>query len=156
MLKQQFLTSLTDTFAIFTGVGQQQYDNFGDLRIEAGGAGQAVYKFVKFTGTLASAIGDFMCYTDTSAQIVDGTNSALPAGVAQAAVAGGAVAGVMWIQVQGKVTMNTPTATTAGFALTSQGAANKSLKVRAAVTDNLAGYALNNAATLVMLQLPTG
>lgn len=156
MLKQQFLTSLTDTFVIFTGVGQPQYDNLGDLRIEAGGAGQAVYKFVRFTGTTVTAIGDFLCYTDTSLQIADGANAAVAAGVAQAAVPGGA-AGVQWIQVAGKATLNTnfSTAPAAGNKVTNAGAAAKTLKVAAALTDPQVGIAINTT-NLVQLTLPVG
>lgn len=156
MLKQQFLTALTDQFAIFTGVGQPQYDSLGDIRLEAGGAGQAAYKFVKFSGTTASAIGDFCCYTDTSLQIVDAANAAVAAGVAQAAVAGGAAV-VGWIQVSGKATFNTnfSTAPAAGNKLTNAGAAAKTLKVAAALTDPQVGIAINTT-NLAQLTLPLG
>lgn len=156
MLKQQFLTNLSDVFGIFTGVGQQQYDNFGDMRIEAGGAGQAVYKFVKASGTLTSAIGDFLSYTDTTLQIVDGTTAAVAGGVAQFAVTAGTPQ-VGWMQVSGKATLNTnfSTAPAAGNKVTNAGASNKTLKVAAALTDAQVGIAINTT-NLVQLTLPLG
>ena len=155
MLKQQFLSALTDTFPVFTGVGQAQYDNVGDVRIESGGKGQAAYKFVQSSGTLAFAIGDFLSYTTAALTLVDGTNSVFPGGVAQFANAGGsAVLG--WVQIQGFVTLNTAFgATTAGFALKSAGAPNKTLIVCSALTDFSVGYAVN-ATTQAVLALPIG
>ena len=154
MLKQQFLTALTDSFIPFTGVGQAQYDNVGDIRIEAGGSGQAVYKFVKFTGTTTSAIGDFVCYTDTTLQLVDAANAAVPAGVAQCVITN-PTAQFGWIQIQGKATLNTnfSTAPAAGNKVTNAGASAKTLKVAAAATDAHAGIALN---TTNLVQLTCG
>ena len=157
MFKQQFLTNLTDSYVVFTGVGQAQYDTLGDIRWERGGAGMAAYKFVQSSGTTAFAIGDFLCYTAAGiagTNICDAANTSYPAGVAMFANAT-AAALLGWVQVQGVATLNTPTATTTGYEMTSTGAANKSLKVRAAVTDNIAGLCLAAAGTPVMLALPT-
>jgi hypothetical protein len=155
MLKQQFQGALTDFFPLFTGVGQKQYDNVGDVRVESGGSGQAVYKFVQTTGTLAFVAGDFLSYTSATLLLADATNSVFPAGVAQFANPGGSVL-LGWVQIQGFVTLNTAfAATTAGFALKSAGAPNKTLVVCGLVTDYQVGYAVN-ATTQAVLKLPIG
>lgn len=153
MFKQQFLTNLSDSFAVFSGAGIPNYDAVGSVRWEAGGSGIAGYKFVQSTGTLAFAIGDFLCYTAAAEALVDGTNSAFPAGVAQFANAtAGALLG--WVQFSGLATLNTAysTAPAAGNKVTSSGASNKTLKVAAAVTDANVGIA-TSATTGVHLQL---
>lgn len=162
MLKQQFQTSLTDSFAIFTGVGQPQYDNLGDLRFEAGGAGMACYKFIKASGTTTSAIGDFLCYTDNTVQIADGAQAVAfgGAGVAQFAIAAGTPL-VGWVQITGKATFNTnfgATAPTAGDCITHVGAAAKTcqgLTAAAAPLQGIVGRAINTT-NLAMLDLPLG
>jgi hypothetical protein len=62
------------------------------------------YKYVRFSGTTAIAIGDVLCYvaagSDGSEVIVDKANTAFGAGVAVAAVPSGAVA-FGYIQISG-------------------------------------------------------
>lgn len=70
----------------------------------------ARYKYVKFSGTTAIAVGDIVCYvaagSDGNEQIVDGANTALGAGVALVAVGTGTVQ-YGWIQITGLTAVST-------------------------------------------------
>ena len=121
----------------------------GTIRYELNG----VYKYVKFSGTLAVAVGDALCYvvTDLNLQTVDGTNSVLGAGVACAIVPSGAIA-YGWIQVEGNAILSTTTGAAVGNALTNHSAANSALKVSAAVTDPGVGT-LTSASAPIQAQI---
>lgn len=85
------------------------------------------YKYVKFSGTTAIAVGAIVCYvaagSDGAEVIVDGANSALGAGVAVNAVGTGTPL-YGWIQITGLVTVaNAPAGSPAfGDNLTTNGA----------------------------------
>ncbi len=126
-------TGFTQSFKAALGdVDTSPMEPLGTIRYERNG----VYKYVKFSGTTAVAIGDALCYvlSDTSIQTVDAANSAVGAGIAVAVVASGTVQ-YGWIQIGGNCTLSTTTGGAAGNALTNLGASNKVLKVVAAHTD---------------------
>lgn len=99
-----------------------------------------IYKYVKFSGTTAIAVGDFLCYvasagaTDTMTT-VDGANTSVPAGVAMAIVGTGTVL-YGWIKVRGLATLSTALAGSpaAGDKLTTASATAPA--VTKTVTDN--------------------
>lgn len=81
-------------------VSTTDIEGVGTLRFE----GASVYKWVKFTGTTAVAIGDVVCYvayaTDATGTVTDAANTNLGAGVAMCANPISTV-GYGWIQVKG-------------------------------------------------------
>lgn len=117
----------------------------GTIRYEQ----NAVYKYVRFSGTLAVAIGDALCYvvTDLTLQTVDGTNSVLPAGIAVSVVTSGTVQ-YGWIQIRGLATLSTTTGAVAGNNLTNNGASNSALKVAAAITNPIVGVLVSASAPI--------
>lgn len=117
----------------------------------------AVYKYVKFSGTLALVANDFVCYvvSDLTNTTVDGTNSVLGAGMALASHSGTGSAYYGWIQIRGTVTLSTAlTAGADGDALTVIGAGNKTLDVSALVTDVIYAIAVDASAKIVNLTCP--
>lgn len=132
-----------------------QRDPLGAVRFEGDGR----YKYVKFTGTTAVAVGDFVCYAVASdgftETVVDGANSALPAGVAEGVHSLGAVT-YGWIKVQGLSTLSTALAGTpaAGDLLTSAGATAPAVTKKTAVAQVTIGMAYNVAAKQVVLNVP--
>ena len=120
---QGFTTALTD-------IDTAAQEFLGTIRFDY----NATYKYVKFSGTTAVAVGDFMCYvvTDHTLGTVDGANSALPAGVAMAVHASGSVT-YGWIQIRGVATLSTAPGGTlaAGSSLTNAGATAPALTVAA-------------------------
>jgi hypothetical protein len=118
------------------------------------------YKYVKFTGTTAVAIGDFVCYvlTDPLAQTVDGANSAVGAGVAVAAHASGSVT-YGWITTRGVMNLSTTFAPTpvAGDPLTNTGAtapAIGAIAAGAAETSHQVAVCLVVSTKTALLQCP--
>lgn len=112
----------------------------------------ADYKYVEFSGTLAVAVGDFCCYvvTDTTLHTVDGTNSALGAGVATAAHPIGSVT-YGWIQIRGVATLSTTVggSPSEGNKLTNTSASNAALTKATAETDVLYGIFIQNSPTIL-------
>lgn len=148
MLKQVFVTALTDVLLATNGV----QDNPGDIRIENG----KVYKYVKFTGTTAVAAGDVVCYTTAADGVtVDDANTAMGAGVAMAAVASGSVQNG-WIQVKGIATLSTAFAGTpaVGNKMTTAAATAPAVTKAAADTDFVAGMVLHVANKIMLCDFP--
>lgn len=141
--QQQFLTPLNDNSAI-------QYENsVGIIRQE----GNSVYKYVKFTGTTAVAVGDSVCYTDNTLTVVDGANAAVPAGISMCVAAAGAVS-FGWILVKGRVVVNTVSSGANGNEMSMTGAAAKAIKVRALVTDAPIGTLVDSVAKVLQAEFP--
>lgn len=139
---QSFKAQLSD-------VDSTAQDPLGQLRYDL----NAVYKYVKFSGTGAVAVGDYVCYviTDTNLQTVDAANSIYGAGVACAIVPAGAVA-YGWIQIKGLCTLSTALVSgSAGNVLTATGSNAKTLKVAAADTDQQSAVCIVAATPLVDL-----
>lgn len=114
-----------------------------------------VYKYVKFTGTTAVAVGDPVGYvlSDTSLQTVDPASTTIAAGVSPAVVASGTVQ-YGWIQIGGVVTCNGVTAT-AGNEVKLSG--TKTVAAKAAVTDPTFGIAVTTASAAPgVIQLECG
>lgn len=113
----------------------------------------AVYKYVKYSGTGAVAIGDFVCYvvSDLTNQTVDAANSVLGAGVCMGTVASGSVS-YGWIKIRGIATLNVALDSGAdGNALTNIDATAKTLKAIDADTEPQLAIALDASAKIVML-----
>lgn len=89
-------------------------------------AENAVYKYVKFSGTTATVVGDVVCYVaaDATMTIVDAANTALGAGVATASNSVTGTAYYGWIQIRGIATLSTALAgsPSVGDDLTTDGA----------------------------------
>lgn len=119
------------------------------------------YKWVKFnegSGPVAIAAGDVVVYhgddgyddQEVTGDFSDGDGVA--AGVAESAPTNGQF---FWIQTKGARTLNTTlTAGADGNALTAVGAGDKTLDVSAAVTDAIAGVAVDASADKVLLDCP--
>lgn len=116
----------------------------------------AVYKYVKFSGTNAVAIGDFCCYvvSDLLAQTVDKANSVLPAGVSMGTVASGSVS-YGWIKLEGVATLNVALDSGSdGDALTNNGATAGTLKVIDGHGEPQCAIAIDASAKIVQLMCP--
>jgi hypothetical protein len=102
----------------------------------------AVYKYVKFSGTTAHVVGDPVGYvlTDLSGQTVDGASGTIGAGVVVAPVIASGTVQFGWIQIGGVCTVNNVTAASAGLEL--KMAATKTLVAKAAATDPALGINL--------------
>jgi hypothetical protein len=105
--KRVFVTAIGD-------LRNTDVDGIGTLRFE----GNAVYKWVKFSGTTAVAVGDPVNYVLSDGQLntVDTAVSALPAGIAVSALttAQALLTPYGWIQLSGVVTLShTPSGTVA-------------------------------------------
>ena len=114
----------------------------------------AVYKYVKFSGTNAVAIGDFCCYvvSDVSNQTVDKANSVLGAGVCMGTVGSGSVS-YGWIKISGVATLNVALDSGSdGSALTNNGATAGTLREVDAHAEPQVATALDASAKIVMLQ----
>ena len=120
----------------------------GTIRYER----NSVYKYVKFSGTTAVAIGDALCYviSDLNMQTVDAANSAIGAGIACAVVAAGTVQ-YGWMQIEGVAILSTTTGAAAGNQLTNTGASAHALAVAAAVTNQIVGVLVSTAAPIQAL-----
>lgn len=136
-----------------TDVDATARDDIGCLRYNE----NAVFKYVRFSGTTAINIGDFLCYvaTDATDTTVDGANTAHGAGVAQAAVPIGPVA-YGWIQIRGIATLSTALAgaPAVGDVLTSSGAAAPAVTKITAVNMQPVGFTVNVANKTVSLSCP--
>lgn len=113
------------------------------------------YKYVKFSGTNAVAIGDCVCYvlSDTNLQTVDDANSAVGAGVAVAAHPSGSVT-YGWIQIRGMATLNNALAGTtpvAGSVLTNASAGTGALTLITAAASPAVAIAVVVASKIVQL-----
>lgn len=89
----------TQSFKVAIGaVDTVQQEDLGVIRYTE----NAVYKYVKFSGTTIVAAGDPVGYviTDTTLQTVDPASFAVPAGIATVAVPTGTVQ-YAWIQIGG-------------------------------------------------------
>lgn len=143
-IKKVFVTALGDAPATDS-------EGVGTIRKE----GSKTYKWVKFTGALAVAVGDFVSYADTvDATTVDKTTAPIGAGVAMAAHAAGS-ASYGWIQTRGVATLAGAIAGTtpaAGNQVTNTGAANGVVTKAAAVTDCIVGVILHVANKIVQLK----
>ncbi len=118
----------------------------GTIRYER----NAVYKYVKFSGTTSVAIGDALCYvlSDLNLQTVDAANSAVGAGIACAIVPSGTVQ-YGWIQIEGLAILSTTaTGAAAGNQLTNTGAAARTLVVAAGVTNQIVGVLVSVSAPI--------
>lgn len=149
MLKQSFVTALTDVLAATNAV----QDTPGDIRVENGN----VYKYVKFTGTTGVAAGDVVCYTTAADGVtVDGANTAMGAGVAMAAVAAGSAQNG-WIQIKGKATISGAfqgTTPAVGNRVTTALAVAPGVTKAAAVTDSTAGVILHVTNKIMQCDFP--
>jgi hypothetical protein len=149
---QSFKAQLTD-------VDSTAQEFLGQIRYDV----NKVYKYVKFSGTTAIAVGDFLCYvtsagaTDT-ATTVDGANAGglVGAGVACAIVASGAVA-YGWIQVRGLCVLSTALAGTPsiGDLLTNDGATTPAVTTITDVDSQEIGIAFDVTNKLIILTCPT-
>jgi hypothetical protein len=135
--------------AALVDVDTSPIEPLGTIRYER----NSTYKYVKFSGTNAVAIGDALCYvvTDTALLTVDKANSAVGAGVAVTIVAAGTVQ-YGWIQIQGVATLSTTTGASVGNSLTNVGASAGVLKAIAAHTDPQVAV-LNSASAPISVQL---
>ena len=113
----------------------------------------AVYKYVKFSGTTTIAVGDALCYviTDLNLQTVDKANSAVGAGIATVAVTSGTVQ-YGWIQIGGIATLSTTTGGAVGNSLSNIGASAGAIIPIAAHTSPQVGV-LVNASAPILVQL---
>ena len=138
---QGFTTALTD-------IDTSPQEFMGVIRFDY----NAAYKYVRYTGTLATAVGDVCSYvlTDNTMTSVDSTTSAIGAGVAPAAHPLGSVS-YGWLQIRGVATLSTALGAGAlGNALTTVAAANKALTTPAAATSLVVGTVVNVTAPILV------
>jgi hypothetical protein len=138
---QGFTTAVTDI-----DTSPQEY--LGAIRFDY----NAAWKYVRFSGTLATAVGDVCSYvmTDQTMTTVDSTTSPVGAGVAPVAHPLGSVT-YGWVQIRGVVTLSTAFGAGAvGNSLTTLAAANKAVTIPAAVTAVAVGFIVNVTAPIVM------
>lgn len=144
--KQVFVTPLTADDAVAV-------DALGDIRVESG----CVYKYVKFSGTTAVAIGDVVCVvaSDTTRQTVDGANTSDGGGVAMAAHAVSSVR-YGWVQIQGPATLSTALAGTpaVGDGMTVAGATAPAVTKSAAANSQVVCTVGNVAGKIVSCCFP--
>jgi|SRR6185312_6036912 len=138
-LKQIFKSQLTD-------IDTSPMEPLGTIRFEL----NAVFKYVKFSGSNAVAAGDAVCYvaTDTNNQTVDGAQTVQAAGLAMAAVATAGGIQYGWIQIKGVQQVNTSWTVpgAVGNALTSVGATYPALAVSAAASSPQVGTVVKTGA----------
>lgn len=142
---QSFKAALTDN-------DSTAQELLGTIRYDENG----VYKYVKFSGTNAGAIGDFLCYvvSDVSNQTVDKANSVLGAGVLMGTVASGSVS-YGWIKIAGLATLNVALDSgDDGGALTNNGATAGTLKAIDATAEPQVAIAVDASAKIVALMCP--
>lgn len=142
---QSFKSALTDN-------DSTAQETLGVIRYDENG----VYKYVKFSGTTASVIGDFLCYvvSDTTCKTADAANSVLPAGVCVGTVASGAVS-YGWIKIEGIADLNVALDSgSQGDALTNNGATAKTLKAIDAHAEPQCAVCVDATAKRVLLQCP--
>ena len=143
---QSFKAALVDqdTYAV---------EILGTIRYER----NAVYKYVKFSGTTAIAIGDVLCYvaTDTANTTVDGANTAFGAGVAITAVGTGTVL-YGWMLVEGLATLSTAFAGSpaVGDNMTTSGASPPAVTKNAASNTMVVGNVVNVANKIMACTFP--
>ena len=153
-MKKVFQTKLTDTSAT-------DLEGIGVLRFE----GAKVYKWVSYnagTGTVAAVAGNTVVYHGDNAVVADSaadvtmdfTDGVICAGVLQAIIADGEFG---WIQIKGVAVLTTAlTAGADGDQLTTVGAGDGTLDVviTGAVNGNIAAYAVDASAKIVLLDCP--
>lgn len=142
---QSFKAALTDN-------DSTAQELLGTIRYDENG----VYKYVKFSGTGAVAIGDFVCYvvSDVTNQTVDAANSVLGAGVSMGTVAASAVS-YGWIKIAGLATLNVALdAGNDGDALTNKDATAKTLRAIDATAEAQVAIAVDASAKIVALACP--
>jgi hypothetical protein len=138
---QGFTTAVTDI-----DTAPQEY--LGAIRFDY----NAAWKYVRFAGTVAAAVGDVVTYvlSDQTMTTVDVAVGAVGAGVVPVAHPAGSVT-YGWVQIRGVVTLSTAFgAGAAGNGLTSVGAAIRAVTVAAAVTNVGVGFIVNVTAPIVM------
>ena len=151
-IKQTFVTALTDT-------STTAKEPLGSIRFGPTGK---VYKYVKYsagTGTVAAVAGSCVVWhgDDGMADFevtMDYTDGVLAAGILQAVIAAGSYG---WIQTKGPATMVPAfTAGADGDQMTTVGAADGALDVvvSGAINGNIAGYAIDITAKLILLDCP--
>jgi hypothetical protein len=119
-----------------------------------------VYKYIKFSGTTATVVNDFLCYVlaDETCTTVDKANTAAGAGKAMATNAATGAVYYGWIQIRGVATLSSAvTAGAAGNAMTTIGSTAGKLDVSAAVTDQICAVLISvvaAAAPVVLLTCP--
>ncbi len=145
-LKQTFKSQLGDN-------DSTNQEDLGAIRYDE----NKVYKYVKFSGTTAVAVGDFVCYvlSDTTGSTVDGANTALAAGVAMAVAASGSVS-YGWVKIKGVATLSTALAGSpaAGDQLSTNGATAPAVTKSTAANFQTAAIALNVTSKIVMVDCP--
>ena len=146
-VKQIFKSGLTDIF-YYTSASQAWIEQPGTIRCE----NNNVYKYVAFSGTTSVAAGDVVCYvaaaSDGVEQIVDGANTALGAGVAQAAVTPGTkTSGTVayasgWVLIKGYTAVSATIGGTPTFgqSLTTGGATAPATTLITAATQQCVAY----------------
>lgn len=153
-MKKVFQTKLTDTAAT-------DIEGIGVLRFE----GAKVYKWVSYNqgGDVVAAVadevvvyhGDNAVAIDAAADVtMDITDGLITAGVLQAVIADGEFG---WIQIKGVAILNSVlSGGVDGDQLTSVGAADGTLDVviTGAINGNIAAYALDASAKIVLLDCP--
>jgi hypothetical protein len=145
-IKRVFRTALTDTKTT-------DFEQVGTIRFE----GNKVYKWVQFSGTTAVAAGKVVCYLATAGAdlletVVDGANSVIGAGIAQAAVAAGTVM-FGWIQVTGPCVFAGTVTGAAGAGLSTNGATAGNLVVTTGVVPEMA-YLLDATNLIILCAFP--
>ena len=117
----------------------------------------AVYKYVKFSGTTSIAIGDVLCYvaSDTTNQTVDGANTALGAGIAITVVAAATVQ-YGWIQIEGVATLSMALAGSpaVGDGMTTASASAGAVTKSAAANSMIVGNVVHVANKILACRFP--
>ncbi len=153
-MKKVFFTGLTDTTA-------SDVEGIGVIRFE----GARVYKYVSYntgTGPVTAVADEVVVYHGDNAVVIDSaadvtmdvTDGLITAGVLQAIIANGEFG---WIQIKGVAILNSAlTAGVDGDQLTSVGAGDGTLDVvvTGAINGNIAAYALDASAKIVLLDCP--
>jgi hypothetical protein len=135
------MAGMTQTFkAALIDVDTTPIELLGTIRNDV----NAVYKYVKFSGTTVNAAGDFVGYVvaDLLGQTVDGASAVVGAGMSVAAHPAGSIT-YGWIQVAGIAVVNGVTST-AGNELKMTG--TKTVGAKAAASDASVAIALVTAA----------
>lgn len=142
---QGFTTALTD-------IDTTPQEFLGMIRFDYNRA----YKYVRYNGTAAVAVGDVSYYvlTDLNTNTVDTVVSAIGAGVAPAVHPLGSVT-YGWIQIRGPAVMSGAlTSGAAGNALTAVGATTPSLAIPAADTSLVVAVSIDTVSHTIYCLFP--
>ncbi len=121
--------------------------------------GNNLYKYVKYLGNNAIAVGDTLCYDDSDTSgftAVDGFNRKIGAGIACCVAASGSVS-YGWMQVKGVSQITAGSVTNgivSGNTVSVTGAPSKQLKVISLVTDLAVGTVIVAATPTIVCDFP--